>query len=131
MSEEYTMHYPGGSIDLTIDPCDNYEVYDTEELVAACGLLPGFVAVAAEGESPEQVYDMMNAVYGMNLTSDYNMLGASERSGSMEGDVYKYEGDPDMYPYVKFVLDNAEVLIYPYGMVLVRGGEFAHMTRMD
>ena len=125
-----------------LDPLGHYLVQDSsgEEIdlvIEMHGLLPSFVE-AGQGESLKK---QMEQNYGFGEL--YEMEG-----GDVDKGVYKYPGDPDLYPYGAFTrnvtIDGLEikelVLIYRSGIVafLTRakvGDDFGvinkFVTRMD
>ena len=117
----------------TMDPSDHYGPKGAKvgKLWDAMGLIPYFISEAAQEPTAKTVMDHMVDTYGWGMGS-YNMLG-EDQAGKLEGDVYKYPEDEDLYPYARFELldSGVEIRVYPYALVAVTGPDGQFMQRFD
>lgn len=109
---------------IVIDPTNSYPKDLRGGLMDATGLIPYFIAEAAEETTARGVYDVMVEAYGFG--------GHEMDGGSVSSDgTYSYPEDPDLAPLVSFELDAGFVYVYQYGIVGIASPNETIVTRMD
>lgn len=106
---------------ILTDPNDKYEQYSPSELIEFCGLIPAWFGWEADDKEITAT-EVIDRHYGFGR---WDQL-ASHNSFSFNGNILKYDGDPDMHPYVEFEFNGETVGIYPYAWVKI-GNEVARI----
>ena len=99
------MMFISNEVKYDIDPLDKFTNVAPEALVEACGFIPSFINPEADDVMEEALLQ-----YGFSIGP---MVG-----GKVDGiGIYKYPGDPDLYPITRCVADNKTIYIYEYGII--------------
>jgi hypothetical protein len=107
---------------ITIDPLDMHTEIPQEHLVESLGYIPYFLK---QRMSDETAKEALTRMYGFGELFEMT-------NGKVVDYVYKYSGDPDLYPIAEMTSGNTTVLQYKYGIIAIleeNGSTF--VTRMD
>jgi hypothetical protein len=110
-----------------------YPDWTPNQLFEACGLITQWVFefdyLNRKGEIRfSDLKDYMTEAYGFGEL--YKLGGHVDPD--TQAYISKYKEDEDLKPYLKMVLEgDAEVLIYPYGIVALPTPDGYFITRMD
>jgi len=106
------------------DPLDKFQDIETNRLINACGLIPGWVLNPASWG--ETLIETLSRNYPFGL---HPMPPGSK----IENKVHKYPEDPDLYPLLEITRRDETLLQYQYGIVAVLDpdGQTVLITRMD
>jgi hypothetical protein len=109
-----------GDIFWDIDPTGKFSHAKTDDILEACGIIPTFF----DRSMDDVVQDSIERYgYSFGGTMDTNID---------ENGVYRYPGDPDLYPYMSTTIKGITIYIYAYGIVGYRFQDgTAKWVRMD
>ena len=113
-------------IPILLDPFHKYPEYTPEQIVALLGLIPQFMVAVMEGlriDPSASFIALTQEAYGYPM--DHNSRA------KIVLDVYRYPGDPDMYPLVKYLFADMYVLQYPYGCMAFIQRDNVYICCMD
>jgi len=121
-------------VKVTIDPHGKYKGIPNRALYDACGFLPEFISGAAmsDPKDAEEFVQLVRDFYGFSLGGNWLEQGDGTL---LDNGTYRYEGDPDLHPYVQFLVPTAdgfvEAYVYEYGYFAAQKGDFQWLERMD
>ena len=99
------MMFIANEVQYAIDPLNKFTAIDPKQLVAACGLIPSFISPEADDVMEEALLQ-----YGFSMGP---MVGGEV---DKEG-VYRYPGDPGLYPITRCEVGGKTIYIYEYGII--------------
>jgi hypothetical protein len=112
----------------TIDPLNKFPNVDPMQISAMCGFLPSWIY------ETELMHDTNNDVTMKDrLIANYPFYMGEMNGGELTNDgVYKYPGDEDLFPLVRFSFNGELCFIFQYSMVgtISKDGS-TWVTRMD
>ena len=106
-----------------LDPLKKYNPVLDSQLIEGLGILPLWLAQGKQlGEDAKTA-----------LTRRYQFYtGCDIEGGRIDAEgVYRYPGDPPLYPVMKVSDEKETVYFYPYAIVAVVNEEGTWITRMD
>lgn len=121
---------------IAADPMGKYQHWDWRRSNAyyILGAIPNIIINGLKTHGDNENISYLDAVWNAYEYGDYTL--AADSSGTVVDKVFKYPGDPDMYPICAYQvnLDGKlhEFLQYQYGMLAYTiDGEFIAIGRMD
>ena len=110
-------------IENEFDPFDQFTNYTNSELNNTLGFLPGWVV------NPE--YFEFNLIEALNKQYNFGLFESKETIITEDG-IYKYPGDPDLYPIIKIVRGKETFYQYLYGLIgIIKEDGTSYAARMD
>ena len=94
---------------FVIDPLNKYAHLSKENINELLGVIPFFVA---DREMDETVKETLTRSYGFGELIEME-------GGEVNGSVYSYSGDSDLYPLAEMMSVDTRVLQFPYGIVSI------------
>ena len=111
-------------MNIEIDPLEKYAgVISQRDIISMCGFIPEWVAY--EDNQDLSFMEVFKKEYQFGFLGDLNATITKDG-------VWKYEGDPDLYPLIKIEKENETMYQYNYGLVsVVNKDGTTHTIRMD
>ena len=105
-----------------IDPYQKFTNVDEDTILNALGFIPSWAANPEFINQP--LKEALDTQYGFGL---YEITG-----GTIEDGIFKYPGDPDLYPLFKLYRGNEILYQYEHAIVaIIQEDSSAFVTRMD
>jgi hypothetical protein len=115
------------SIAVKVDPTSHFKGVPQARLLGALGIVPSFVAYAANVAPETTARAMMDA-----MGEAYGFYMGDMEGGTVDAEgVYSYPEDEPLYPLVRWKLDDVTVYMYQYAIVAVQDKDTTIITRMD
>jgi len=101
----------------TINMRPEFEWMGKEGILDSCGIIGHWLWEA-------EVLEVSPQDLPRHILNNYGFPVSPMKGGSFDKEVYKYPGDPDMYPMMTIIMnDGINVIhLYQYGMVAFFGG---------
>lgn len=110
------------SLKIEIDPHKKYPQSSSDQLMAACGVLPHWLSRMEHPSLKER------------LLTGYPFYSGEIKGGTLSADgVYSYPGDSGLFALVSFEAEDEVCFIFEYGIIGVfnKKDKTTWVTRMD